>query len=306
MSYITKLIYFSIIVLYAAPVLAQDTRYRVELLVLTHLNHTEEAAESDVISDYSTAIDFLTPLEEAEEESETESAGPQEIDPGDSATAELESAENDEQPEPDPNALLHMEEMSEVMRESWRRLRLSAPFRPQQYLSWEQGNQEPFPVLRIHDLEVTLSKDPHAAERLELIAADLLESESEQQELLLAEQRLNDPGAEEAFDDPSTETEMPGLTHYYRLDGAVTLRRSRFLHLDLDIQLRQGDWEPEPLQIIAQDPVIYERAGPTVFFVHELKQSRQVKSARMEYFDGPVLSVLAYITSTRVAEGKVP
>jgi len=293
--------------LYAAPVLAQDTRYRVEILVLTHLNHTEEAAESDVISDYSTTIDFLTPQEEVpEEESETESPDPQEMNPGDSAIAELDSAESDEQPEPDPNVVLHMEEMSEVMRESWRRLRLSAPFRPQQYLSWEQGNQEPFPVLRIHDLETILTKDPHAAERLELIAADLLESESEQQALLLAEQRSNNPGSEEALDDPSTETELPGLAHYYRLDGAVTLRRSRFLHLDLDIQLRQGDWEPEPLQIIAQDPVIYERAGPTAFFVHELKQSRQVKSERMEYFDGPVLSVLAYITSTRVAEEGAP
>jgi hypothetical protein len=57
------------------------------------------------------------------------------------------------------------------MQEAWRRLRLSAPFRPQQYLSWEQGNQEPFPALRIHDLEVVLVKDPKARERLKMIEA---------------------------------------------------------------------------------------------------------------------------------------
>ena len=36
---------------------------------------------------------------------------------------------------------------------------------------------------------------------------------------------------------------------------------------------------------------------PTSFLIHKLKQSRQVKSQRMEYFDIPVLGVLAWITA---------
>jgi len=275
MYYVTKLICFIILVLCTNSLLAQDTRYRVEVLVLTHLNHGEEAADSNEISDYSAALDFLTPAEEVEEEVEEEAAE-EEI----SATLETENPlpqliDSEVLEEPDPNEVVHMEEMSEVMREAWRRLRLSAPFRPQQYLSWEQGNQEPFPALRIHDLEVVMSMDPYAQQRLEMIAT-------------------MEPGS-----DP-VEPALPGPALYYRLDGAVTLRRSRFLHLDLDIQLREGIWEPEPLQITAPSPAIYERAGPTVFLVHELQQSRQVKTERMEYFDGPVLGVLAYITSIKV------
>jgi len=270
MSYVTKLICFIILVLCTNPLLAQDTRYRVELLVLTHLNHGEEAADSNDISDYSAAIDFLTPVEEPEEGAEedisasleTENPLPQLVDSG--------AAQ-----EPDPNEVVHIEDMSEVMRETWRRLRLSAPFRPQQYLSWEQGNQEPFPALRIHDLEVIMSQDPYAEQRLEIVEGV-------------------EPG-----EDPA-ESALPEPTLYYRLDGAVTLRRSRFLHLDLDIQLREGIWEPEPMQPIAQAPAIFEQAGPTAFLVHELQQSRQVKTERMEYFDGPVLSVLAFITSIKV------
>jgi hypothetical protein len=70
--------------------------------------------------------------------------------------------------------------------------------------------------------------------------------------------------------------------------------------------MREGIWEPEPLEVVARDPVIFERAGPTLFLVHELQQSRQVKSERMEYFDGPVLSVLAFITAIKVDSGDSP
>jgi len=213
MYYVTKLIYFIILVLCANPLLAQDTRYRVELLVLTHLNHGEEAADSNEISDYSSAIDFLTPVEETEEDAEEETKIEN--------LARMEAAEplpqiidSEVEEEPDPNALVHMEEMSEVMRETWRRLRLSAPFRPQQYLSWEQGNQEPFPALRIHDLEVIMSKDKYAKQRLEMQEADLLEDESERQEQ--RELIFADPaGISELTGDPE-QPALPEPALYYR------------------------------------------------------------------------------------------
>jgi hypothetical protein len=315
MCYIHKLIYILFLCLFACSLWAQDTRYRVEVLVLTHLKSVEPAAEVDEIRDYSSALDFLTPIGEPEEgESVDETTGltdatvvtQQEATAGDPSTVA--------EAEPDPNEVVHHEEMSDVMQEAWRRLRLSAPFRPQQYLSWEQGNQEPFPALRIHDLEVVLVKDPKARERLKMIEADLLEDESEKRkkETLFvtpggtapepAAGLIDLPQGPEAPPEPERFDTAP----YYRLDGTVKLRRSRFLHLDLDLQMREGIWEPEPLEVVARDPVIFERAGPTLFLVHELQQSRQVKSERMEYFDGPVLSVLAFITAIKVDSGDSP
>ncbi len=315
MCYIHKLIYILFLSLFACSLWAQDTRYRVEVLVLTHLRSVEPATEADEIRDYSSSLDFLTPVEETEEgESGEEATGPTD----ETAGAEQEGTAGEPsaaaEAEPDPNEVVHHEEMSDVMQEAWRRLRLSAPFRPQQYLSWEQGNQEPFPALRIHDLEVVLVKDPESRRRLKMIEADLLEDESEQREketlFVTSGSTTQEPTTglvvlPQAAEIPE-EPELPEAVPYYRLDGTVKLRRSRFLHLDLDLQMREGIWEPEPLEIVARDPVIFERAGPTLFRVHELQQSRQVKTERLEYFDGPVLSLLAFITAIKVESGDDP
>lgn len=306
MRYINNLMLFLLLVLVAMPLRAQETRYRVEVLVLTHLNSAEPATELDEIRDYSSALDFLTPVEEPGEEETAgiaavaaETTGPGQLD-----EPAVEPALAGEE-EPDPNEVVHQPDMSDTMREAWRRLRLSAPFRPQQYLSWEQGDQEPFPVLRVHDLEVVLVRDPLARERLKAIEADLLEDQSEKEpELTLATQSIEDSQVPAGAPEMPEEPGMPGPTQYYRLDGTVTLRRSRFLHLDLDLQMREGTWEPEPLEPVSTDPVMYERAGPTSFLVHELQQSRQVKTGRMEYFDSPALGVLATITAIRLEDGE--
>ena len=168
--------------------------------------------------------------------------------------------------------VIAVEGMSDVMSEAWRRLRLSAPFRPEQYLSWEQSADEPFPSLRIHDLEVILIDDPYADIRT-----------------------TDDSGIEEewpfVFNDWDNtlmwglkeEPELPDPTLYYRIDGTVMLRRSRFLHLDLDIELRKMIFDPQAL-------IRYKSLGnesnsgrpegniPALFLIHKLNQSRQVKS----------------------------
>lgn len=318
MCYIHKLIYILFLSLFACSLWAQDTRYRVEVLVLTHLRSVEPATEADEIRDYSSSLDFLTPVEEPEEgEGGEKATGPTDQTAGAEQAGTAGEPSAAAEAEPDPNEVVHHEEMSDVMQEAWRRLRLSAPFRPQQYLSWEQGNQDPFPALRIHDLEVVLVKDPEARKRLKMIEADLLEDESEQQEketLFVTSGSTTPEPTTGLVDLPQVpqvpqepeQPEQPETVPYYRLDGKVKLRRSRFLHLDLDLQMREGIWEPEPLEIVARDPVIFERAGPTSFQVHELQQSRQVKTGRMEYFDGPVLSLLAFITAIKVESGDDP
>ena len=277
MRYSYYIILFSICLLNMAPVLAQDTRYRVELLVLTHLNHDQQPRELKHLEDYSPATDFLTPPEPEEEGEEEEEEG-------------VEAADLLE--EQDPNALIHIEEMSEVMREAWRRLRLSGPFRPEQYLSWEQGSEEPFPALRVNDLEVIMVNDPFAEQRAEL--------QQQEQTTVFADNAGLD--ALDGIEEPG----LPEPTVFYRLDGAVTLKRTRFLHLDLDLQLREALWDQESLPRVEVLAPENEQPRPSAFLVQALQQSRQVKTGRMEYFDGPVLGVLAFVTSIQVDNEETP
>ena len=185
MYYRLFLIVFLFLMFFSDNALAQDKRYRVEIIVLTHLQHEAVPLETEWLRDFSEAVDFLYVPEE-DEEAEGENTG-QEDSTADSATAEpVDSAEvvvadllpgeeseadllPGEEAEADPlAAVVHVETMGEAMQESWRRLRLSAPFRPEQYLSWEQGADEPFPLLRIHNAEIVLLDDPYAELRAEL------------------------------------------------------------------------------------------------------------------------------------------
>jgi hypothetical protein len=120
--------------------------------------------------------------------------------------------------------------------------------------------------------------------------------------------------------DPAAELleRLPPPRLFYALDGTVSLVRSRFLHLYIDLQQREGVYEPAPQQPVlmprgmrvlppaapttdtatdtATDAVEVEPI-PTAFRVFDMMQNRQVKTGQVEYFDGPVLSVLAYVTA---------
>ncbi len=90
---------------------------------------------------------------------------------------------------------------------------------------------------------------------------------------------------------------LPEPRLHYVVEGAVSLRRSRFLHFDLDLDYRM----PAPATVldIPGPPYLPEYQG---HLVHELKQSRQVRTERMEYFDSPVLSALVWISEVERAE----
>jgi hypothetical protein len=184
------------------------------------------------------------------------------------------------------DAVVHVEEMGPEMQEAWRRLRLSGPFRPLQYLAWEQGSNAPFPTLRLHDPEVVLVEDPWAAERL--AAAAPTGSAAPQ------------AGEQDVVDS------LPDPIVYYRLDGTARLSRSRFLHLALAVEWREPLFDTSqpamgiPSALPAESDGLRAEPQPSGFLVHRLEQSRPVRTERMEYFDGPVLGVLAWIT--RVTE----
>lgn len=289
MRYLIYLILIILIPLKSGDVLAQDDRYRVEVIVLTHLHHAEEPREIKWLEDLSSATDFLTPPREPSEaeilaEILVESSM---IPPGGKIPEEYRSEQDD------ANKVVHIEEMSPVMQESWRRMRLSAPFRPEQYLSWEQGSEAPFPVLRVHDLEPVMIDDPY----FELRVA-MAEAAAE-----LAEQAIEDGETIDAYEETGEEDLLPEPTTYYRLDGTVVLRRTRFLHLDLDLQLREAVFEetetPDPPLPSYDEDIAAEilpPPRPSSFLVFNLTQSRQVKTGRMEYFDSPVVGLLAYIS----------
>ena len=263
---------------------AEDTRYRVEVLLLTHLDHIEPAREQTHIRDYSLSLDFLTPIEEAPPAESADGTGTDQETSLQSEQPVTDGAEGEAEipeEEPDPNAVVHIEEMSDEMPEAWRRLRLSAPFRPEQYLSWEQGSEAPFPALRIHDLEAILIDDPYA---------DMRREEKETSTVFADSAGLSTLGQDSI-------PRLPEPTVFYRLDGTATLKRSRFLHLDLDLQLRYPLWQETPTVRDFQSLQEDEPRTPKAFLVHELQQSRQVKTGRLEYFDGPVLGVLAFVTT---------
>jgi len=269
---------------------AENNRYRVEILVLNHLDHAQEAREVRTLNDFSAALDFLQPPEEADE---TEAADAM-TDPDSASSAALPNADvSSEMPEEaieaDPwNVVTHVEEMGAEMQEAWRRLRLSGPFRPLQYLSWEQGSEPPFPVLRIHDLETVLIEDPWAEQRLAL-------EEASQTNVFGDTVTAAQPG-----DDPAEDSALPDPIAYYRLDGTASLSRSRFIHLAVTVEWREPVFDGSAFAVTPALPgerdVQPPEPRPSVFMVHRLQQSRPVRTGQMEYFDGPVLGVLAWVS----------
>jgi len=287
------------------PAFAQDTRYRVEIVVLRLLEQSEPPLERGELTDYSSAVDFLTPAPEEEQDDkepggqDTEAGsipdGTAEIDTAGEASGEMAAGEP---AEPDPNRLVNITEMSSVMQEAWRRLRLSGPYRPEQYLSWEQGSQPPFPTLRIHDLETVKIDDPWADYRQPSEPEDENPASSEGTTAVFGDAAgLNALNVSEQLTSFQIEgPQLPDPVYYYRLDGTANLMRSRFLHLSLDLQLRQPIQNPAAAGEPGDFTSVSIQDQPSLFQVYEIKQARQVRTGRMEYFDGPVLGVLAYIT----------
>ena len=298
MRYKVILITFLLILAGVQSALAADkSRYRVEIIVLSHLQHDAVPEDLTRLRDYSAALDFLAP---AVEDDAADPGDRNETAAGDAQVAEeplgepLDASGAGHEPEMDPwQEVLHLPEMGPEMQEAWRRLRLSGPFRPLQFLAWEQGGDAPFPSLRVHDLEVVHSEDPWLGERTALALA-------------LQEQQGAGGDNPAYLGGPEDADSLPPPILHYRLDGTAMLRRSRFLHLALALELRTPVFDPAsppaaapyeaPAALADDNPSDEPRLEPTSFLVHRLEQSRVVATGRMEYFDGPVLGVLAWIS----------
>jgi hypothetical protein len=266
---------------------AVDSRYRVELIVLSHLEHDQLPDEALALEDFSDALDFLTPPP-------VDEAAAVEADQGAEAGAVAIDAETADPREPNAGeeepacAVIHVTEMGPEMEAAWQRLRRSRPFRPLQYLSWEQPGVPPFPALRMHDLEIVFTEDPWL---------DLREAAGNGAETAIV---FGDTAPDPAVDAETVSGPLPSPILYYRLDGMTQLVRTRFLHLEVKVEIREPVFDPALAQAPAAPadslPDQAPQPQPTSFLVHRLDQRRQVRTGRMEYFDGPVLGVLAFIT----------
>lgn len=70
------------------------------------------------------------------------------------------------------------------------------------------------------------------------------------------------------------------------VEGAIRLVRGRYLHLDMDLLLRDN----------ATHPPGYYAEGPGITPAYRLTEKRRIKSSDLHYFDHPRFGVLALVT----------
>jgi hypothetical protein len=164
-----------------------------------------------------------------------------------------------------PDDLHVVTQKSSLVEAVWRRLRSSKNYRPLLYAAWEQNRTDYYPPMRVHNQEVmdTQLRPPT--------------------HILVAELSAEDPLA--AY-----------RSTFYQLDGSVQLRRSRFLHLFLDLEYRQGK-----LQRSGSPDLFTDSSSQTetdvANSIHVLKQNRQIRTNRMQYFDTPYFGALVLVTT---------
>ncbi|MGA9572983.1 MAG: CsiV family protein, partial [Lysobacterales bacterium] len=130
-----------------------------------------------------------------------------------------------------PDDLLILDTKSGTMDDVWRRLRSSQTYRPLIYAAWQQNRVDYYPPMRIHDQQVI---DTQLRPPTRIMVADLTEPDP------LAVYRST----------------------FYQLDGSLQLRRSRFLHLFLDLEYRENMPQGEAVATFPDD--IAPGPGPVV------------------------------------------
>ena len=170
-----------------------------------------------------------------------------------------------------PDDLQVVSDRSTYMDDVWRRLRSSEGYRPWVYASWEQNRVDYYPPMRIHDQQII---DTQLRPLSHIMIADL------------------------TVEDPLSAYR----SNFYQLDGSVQLRRSRFLHLFLDLEYRE---ESAQTNTQASFPASYdfltgaeqETSDSSEYGVFTLKQNRQIRTNQMQYFDTPYFGALVLVTT---------
>ena len=173
-----------------------------------------------------------------------------------------------------PDDVSIVTQKSDQMDNAWRRLRSSQNYRPLVYTAWDQNRIDYYPPMRIHNEQVL---DTRLQLPTPVIVADLTSEDP------LAAYRST----------------------FFQIDGSLQLRRSRFLHLFLDLEFRETNAN---ITVDAEVPgdgetqinMASDMDGLGVYGIYTLIQNRQVITGKMQYFDTPYFGALVYVSSISV------
>lgn len=138
-------------------------------------------------------------------------------------------------------------------------------YQPLALLAFEQSQSDYHPPVRLHDDEVI---DEYVAFRAPVFWLDLTDA------FLFQDLWLQQ----------------------FRLDGSVQLRRSRFLHVELDLEYRVDAPHGSQAAVHSALPPDQDDVQPPPFRIHRLHQSRQVRSNELNYFDTAYLGAIVRVT----------
>jgi len=208
--------------------------------------------------------------------------------------------------EPPPVPVL-LEKEDGTFANIWSRLGRLADYEPLFRITFEQSMFDFHPPVRIHD-DLVMGRERH---ELELTPA--------QNDQTVADEASPVDAAVATASDSDDKAPMPTSHEHllYQLDGSIQLRRSRFLHIDLDLEYRLPGpaWDlafptrPEDQLeagfewLAGTEPVAtppdtpgQESAEPTPFEFYRLAQSRQIRSNTLQYFDSAYLGAIVRVT----------
>ncbi len=252
-----------LLILLSSAALAESGAYRVEVIVFRNLGVLTESVAVDDLRSFLQFPSLEEPLQHKDLFNNPADETPDQL-PDDLATVLRYDL---------PDDLNVVTQKSTRMDAVWRRLRSSKGYRPLLYAAWEQNRTDYYPPMRIHDQQII---DTQLRPPTHIMIADL------------------------AAEDPLAAYR----SSFYRIDGSVQLRRSRFLHLFMDLEIREE--KPE----IPVEPDFFGSSETQTApgnsdqddiqrGVFALKQNRQVRTDRMQYFDTPYFGALVLVTAIK-------
>ncbi len=264
-----------ILLLLSSATLAESGAYRVELIVFRN-----QAETTETIVKVSPETDPKVCLIEAQEFrsfsqfpglAETAQAELVIEDTADGLTKELPNDLSDVVRFDLPDDLHIISQKSSRMQGVWRRLNNSSKYQPLVYAAWQQNRIDYYPPMRIHDqriIDTRLRPPTH---------------------IMLAKLAAEDPLA--AY-----------RSTFYQLDGSLQLKRSRFLHLFLDLEYREEILHAQTMpQFFAENDIQTEAGNGMVsnndYDVFTLKQNRQIRTGQVQYFDTPYFGALVFVSN---------
>lgn len=308
---------------FTAVALAEEDKviplYQVEVIVFQHLNSDATAEAVSQVSDYRMVTRPLPLPRESQTDLQSipqaAARGSVMQDPVihalDDRTAwppsVFDSADFEPGPQTEPgeDLIYEISGPSEAMRQAWDRLQNSPAYEPLHYAGWQQhayAPEEQEPVRFHGDIALAGPGEEQPAEAGKHTAAENRPERPSPVPVIDLTTAMPDmektgagaPAADAAPDAEEAEEIDEAQFTSYRLDGQFTLVRRKFLHLVIDLEWR----DPAAVPAIFEDDA---DGNAPAYLLYSVLQRRQVREDRLEYFDTPLLGVLA-----RVSEVELP